>query len=337
MRLDTRRLSRAALAALLLLAAAPARADEPGAQGPAEGPDRRQEWRVPVPDADGSTIRLLEALVYRPAGEAPRPLVVISHGSPRRAANRASMRPDWAERAAAFFVAEGFVVLVPMRRGYGRSPGDADDRASGPCSNPNYTDAGFRVGRQIVAIAEYMRRQSFVDARRVVLAGQSAGGFGSLAAASVNPDGVIAVINFAGGRGSRAANDVCGEHRLVAAMGRFGESTRVPSLWLYAENDLFFRPDLARRMHAAYALGGTRTSLHILGEYGRDGHGFVRRGDSAAEWQPLVREFLASVGLVAPRAGRPVQPPARRAEPGPAPTPPRRTAPGEKGIEEPLR
>ena len=203
---------------------------------------------------------------------------------------------DWAERAAAFFVAEGYVVLVPMRRGYGQSPGEADDRTSGPCSNPDYTDAGLRVGRQIMAIAAYMRQQPFVDASRVILAGQSAGGFGSLAAASLGPPGVIAVINFAGGRGSRAANDVCGEARLVDAVGHFGQSTRVPSIWLYAENDLFFRPELARRMHAAYALGGMRTTIHILGRYGADGHGFMRRADSGGEWQPLIKEFLASLG-----------------------------------------
>src|SRR5262249_33489025 len=153
---------------------------------------------------------------YRPAAEGRRPLVVISHGSPRRLQDRAGMRPDWAERAAGFFVAEGYVVLVPMRRGYAHSPGEADDRPQGPCSNPGYTDVGLRVGRQVLAIADYMRRQSFIDADRVVLAGQSAGGFASLAAASLHPAGVVAVVSFAGGRGSRAANDVCGEARLIA-------------------------------------------------------------------------------------------------------------------------
>jgi dienelactone hydrolase len=314
-----RLISRAAAAAVAALLATTALAEDglqPGPQGPAAGPYRAQEWRIPVPDADGATTRLLEALLYRPADEARRPLVIVSHGSPRRMQDRAGMRPDWAERAAAFLVAEGYAVLAPMRRGYGRSPGDADDRASGPCSNPDYTDAGLRVGRQILAIADYMKRQGFVDANRIVLAGQSAGGFGSLAAASFQPEGVIAVINFAGGRGSRAANDVCGEARLVEAMGRFGATARVPSIWLYSENDLFFRPDLARRMHAAYALGGARSSLHILSAYGSDGHGFVRRADSAAEWQPAVREFLASLGgrvqRAPPSVGR-QPPPAREA------------------------
>jgi dienelactone hydrolase len=290
-----RRLVAAAALALLAASALADAAREPGPQGPEAGPHRAQEWRIPVADADGSTTRLLEALLYRPAGETRRPLVIVSHGTPRRAADRAGMRPDWAERAAAFFVAEGYAVIVPMRRGYGRSPGDADDRAEGGCNNPDYFDAGLRVGRQILAIGDFMRRQRFVDEARIVLAGQSAGGFATLAAARRNPEGVVAVIVFAGGRGSRAANDVCGERHLVAAMGRFGAGVRAPSIWLYAENDLFFRPDLARRMHAAYAGGGARTALHVLGAYGNDGHGFLRRADSAGEWQPLVRDFLAGI------------------------------------------
>ncbi len=316
----SRFLAHAAAAALLVACAAAAAAQEalrPGPQGPAAGPFRAQEWRIPVRDADGRTTRLLEALLYRPPDEARRPLVIISHGSPRRFDERAGMRPNWAEYAAAFFAGEGYVVLVPMRRGYGRSPGEADDRAHGPCSHPDYTDAGLRAGRQLVDIVLYMREQAFVDANRIVLAGQSAGGFASLAAAGSSPAGVVAVINFAGGRGSRAANDVCGEARLVEAMGRFGNGARVPSIWLYSENDLFFRSDLARRMHAAYALGGARTTLHILGAYGSDGHGFIRRADSAAEWQPLVRAFLASLGPRAPPAL-----PAARAAPRTQPQPP---------------
>jgi len=298
---------------LLLLAAltgaAPVWAeDAPGPQGPARGPYREQAWRVPITDSDGVTSRLLEALVFRPPGEARRPLVIISHGTPRRAEERALMRPHWAERAAAFFVAEGYAVIAPMRRGYGRSPGDADERTLGGCANPDYADVGRRVARQLVGVAAFMQRQAFVDPAKIVLAGQSAGGFASLAAAGDNPQGVIAVINFAGGRGSRATDDVCGEDRLVAATGAFGAGTRIPSIWLYSENDTFFRPALARRFHAAYAKGGARTTLHILRAYGDDGHGFVRRADSEAEWQPLVRAFLATLGTGAQRAAVPALP-----------------------------
>ena len=79
----------------------------------------------------------------------------------------------------------------------------------------------------------------------------------------------------------------------------------MPSIWLYAENDTYFRPELARRFHAAHAKGGARSALHILRPYGTDGHGFVRRADSEADWHPLVRDFLATLGTGAVRAAVP--------------------------------
>lgn len=294
---------------LLSLVLAPRAAAEdahaPGPHGPVRGPYREQAWRIPVADADGRTQRLLEALVFRPPGEARRPLVVISHGTPRRPADRVAMRPHWAERAAAFFVAEGYAVVAPMRRGYGRSPGDPDERTPGGCADPDYVAVGLRVARQILSVAEFMARQDFVAPGKIVLAGQSAGGFASLAAASGNPPGILGVINFAGGRGSRATDDVCGEDRLVAAMGRFGAGVGIRSIWLYSENDTYFRPALARRMHAAYVAGGARAALHILGPYGQDGHGFLRRADSEGEWHPLVRSFLGTLGTGANPAAVP--------------------------------
>jgi len=296
--------------ALALAGAAAAEAPiRPGPQGPERGPYREQLWRIPVADADGSTRRLLEALLFRPPGDARRPLVIVSHGTPRRAEERAGMRPHWAERVAAFFVAEGYVVIAPMRRGYGRSPGDPDERMPGGCSNPDYVDVGRRVARQVLAVAEFMQKQAFVAGDKIVLAGQSAGGLASLAAAGENPPGIVGVVNFAGGRGSRGTDDVCTEDRLVEAMGRFGAGSRVSSIWLYSENDTYFRPDLARRMHAAYAPGlaanGARTALHILPPYGQDGHGFALRAESEAQWHPPVRDFLATLGAGAVRASVP--------------------------------
>jgi dienelactone hydrolase len=303
-----------AAAALALACAAAAAQDavRAGPQAPERGPYREQLWRIPVVDADGTTPRLLEALLFRPPGEGRRPLVVISHGTPRRPEDRAGMRPHWAERAAAFFVAEGYVVVAAMRRGYGRSPGEADERTPGGCGNPDYVEVARRVAKQVLAVAAFMRAQPFVAGDKIVLAGQSAGGLASIAAAADNPPGIVGVVNFAGGRGSRATDDVCGEDRLVAAMQRFGQGSRVPSIWLYSENDTYFRPDLARRMHTAYAPGlaaaGARTSLHILPPFGQDGHGFVLRAESERHWHPLVREFLASLGTGAVRAAVPPLP-----------------------------
>ncbi|HMB75630.1 MAG TPA: hypothetical protein VKN76_04485, partial [Kiloniellaceae bacterium] len=48
----------------------------------------------------------------------------------------------------------------------------------------------------------------------------------------------------------------CSPERLVAAAAGFGRTARVPTLWLYAENDSYFPPDLSRRMATAYTAAG---------------------------------------------------------------------------------
>jgi pimeloyl-ACP methyl ester carboxylesterase len=130
--------------------------------------------------------------------------------------------------------------------------------------------------------------------RRIVLAGQSAGGFGSIAAASTAFEGLLGVVNFAGGRGSRGPDDVCGEAQLVEAMARYGAGTHVPQLWLYSRNDRFFGPALARRMHAAYEGAGGVAQLVEAPATGLDGHGYF--ASSMDDWSPRVEAFLARIG-----------------------------------------
>jgi hypothetical protein len=72
----------------------------------------------------------------------------------------------------------------------------------------------------------------------------------SVALTAQAPSGLVAAISFAGGRGSRDDDDVCNPDGLVQAFATFGKTSRVPMLWVYATNDLFFGPDLARRLGA---------------------------------------------------------------------------------------
>ena len=82
--------------------------------------------------------------------------------------------------------------------------------------------------------------------------GVSAGGFATVALTADPPPGLVAGINFAGGRGSRDADDVCEEDELVSAFRTFGQTSRVPTLWVYTQNDKYFGPALARRMRDAF-------------------------------------------------------------------------------------
>src|SRR5258706_10829249 len=107
-----------------------------------------------------------------------------------------------------------------------------------------------------------MAHQPYVDGGRVMLIGISAGGFASITAAAQQTPGVVAVLNFAGGRGSDAPDSVCSPDVLVQAYGELGHTVRVPALLLYAQNDHFFGPALAQRFFARFtAARGTRTVL----------------------------------------------------------------------------
>jgi dienelactone hydrolase len=191
------------------------------------------------------------------------------------------------------FVAMGFAVLVPTRRGYGRSDG-AWAEGYGTCANPDYYAAGLETARDLRAAVDAVRGAAWADASRIVLAGQSAGGFGSVAAASQEFAGLIGVINFAGGRGSQGDHEVCREPRLVEAMQRYGQAARVPELWIYSANDRYFGPDLARRMHAAFVQSGGSAEFVAAPPTGLDGHGYFARATD--DWSPRVADFVRRIG-----------------------------------------
>lgn len=178
-----------------------------------------------------------------------------------------------------------------MRRGYANSEGDYAE-SSGACNAPDYWNSGLTEANDIGAVLKYFSTQKFVDSRHMLLVGQSAGGFGAIATASRNPPGVVGIINFAGGRGSQGPNEVCTEDQLVEAMGRFGKSARIPSIWLYAENDLYFRPELSRRMFAAYKAAGGVGEYVLMPPYEGDGHTTFPSWDGSGHWIPAATKFL---------------------------------------------
>jgi dienelactone hydrolase len=272
---------------LLCLLALPALAQSPGPQGSEGNRMREQEWRIPGPG--GST---MAATVFRPPGTARAPLVVMNHGSLASAAERQKWGRPIFGAISSYFVSRGYVVVLPLRRGYGATGGPfAEDY--GRCDAPNYLDAGLQTAADIRAAVDYMRSQPFVLPDRTIVAGQSGGGWGTLALSSLNPAGVPAMINFAGGRGGRIPGvGNCVPDTLVNAAFSYGTTARTPLLWINSENDSYFEPKLVKRMVEAYAKGGGRVVHRPVGAFGQDGH-LLASGDAGAPiWQPLVSAFL---------------------------------------------
>lgn len=236
----------------------------------------------------------IDVHVYRPNGAGPFPLLVISHGSPRRPEARGALGSNTLAAQAKTYMGKGFVVAVPIRRGYGTSSSNWAE-GFGNCQNPDFYAAGLATAQDIRAAVSSVSADPAVDKNRIVLMGVSAGGWGSMAAASLGLPGLKAVVNFAGGRGSQGPNTVCGGgDALVAAAGRFGAgSGGVPQLWVYAANDLFFGPELSRKMHSAFTAAGGQADYVAAPAFGADGHAYF---NAVGSWQGRVDGFLKRSG-----------------------------------------
>jgi dienelactone hydrolase len=165
----------------------------------------------------------------------------------------------------------------------------------GKCTNPNFRDAGLAKAQLSLWIIDYMSTLKRIVPNNVIVIGQSAGGWGSIALSSVNPAPVKAIITFAAGRGGRVdgkPNNNCAPDKLVEATGEFGRTSRVPMLWIYIENDTYFGPELSKRMHAAFTAAGGNAQYHLFPPHGGDGHFFVDTADAVPIWSPLVGAFL---------------------------------------------
>jgi pimeloyl-ACP methyl ester carboxylesterase len=250
---------------------------------------------VPVQDGGGQSQQLI-ARVCRPAAGAPAPVAVINHGSPSDGENRRAMQPaGCASEPAQWFLRRGYVVMFPLRRGYGASGGELAE-SSGACDSPDYVHAGVESARDVAAAVRYATGLPFVRRDGVVVVGQSLGGWATLAFAAVPHPPLAALISMAGGRGGHAVAGMEGNCRpdlLVAAAGAFGRTARTPMLWVYARNDSYFAPELARAMHRAFTAAGGQAALAQPTFGGGEGHGLFYASGGSRVWGPLVEAYLA--------------------------------------------
>jgi dienelactone hydrolase len=248
-----------------------------------------------VPGVFGTRRYMLEAVLVRPPSDRRLPLAVITHGTPREAADRRKQTPATYVRVARDFARRGWIAVVVMRRGHGASEGEYEEGMQ--CANPDYVRSGRMAVHDLKNTVRYMSEQSYVDGSHVIGIGHSTGGFSWLAVAADPPPNLKAVINFAGGHGSMRPYENCSENQMLLAMRTFGSSARFPSLWIYSENDTYIVPDFARRMHGAFTAAGAPAQLHIVAPFEQDGHNLPSRAAGSYVWTPLVDAFLRQQGL----------------------------------------
>jgi dienelactone hydrolase len=264
----------------------------------------------PTVEVSGQRFKI-ETTTWRRHGRGPFPLVVMSHGS---CGGIGMLRPDSDDARRLFadlrgldyealsrwFVSRGYMVAVPVRRGYGDSQGRMVERVVRG-EDATYLEANRAAARDLRAVVETLRSRSFVDGNNIVLAGQSAGGMASLALASEGLGGLRAVVAFApsrgqigNGRGTDGQSTHFRLDQLHAAYATYGARIKVPTKWLGTLNDSYVTPETLKGYVAAFEGGGGQAQLELLPAHGEEGHAFY---DAPVSWGPSVAPFLAAQGL----------------------------------------
>jgi len=267
---------------------------------PASRPIQEEIWALPLPLP-------MFAYLVRPVGDGPFPLAIMNHGVSMSATGRSFFPLVEFRDAARWFAKRGYLVVAPVGTGYGAAAIDIPEHGLygpffskvGKCSNPNFRAPGLAVAQVDLWIIDYMTAEKRIVPKDVIVVGQSAGGWASIALSSLNPPQVKAIITFAAGRGGRVdnkPNNNCAPDKLVEATGEFGRTSRVPMLWIYIENDTFFGPALSKRMHEAFTGAGGKAEYHLVPPFGNDGHFFIGSPDAIPIWSPLVTKFLNELG-----------------------------------------
>ena len=237
------------------IASSASAADRPAVQGV-----REEIWALMTPLP-------MFAYVVRPVGGGPYTLLVMDHGI----SGDPVQRPFFPAIESSGHWFAGRVFGLYSQRGNCDSPGGL-----------------------MIATCRGTTRATVAPGKAVVV-GQSGGGWGAIALSSLNPSSVQAIITFAAGRGGRVdgkPNNNCAPDKLVEATRNFGKTSHIPMLWIYAENDTYFGPDLAKRMHEAFTAAGGNAELRLLPPFGSDGHFLIDAAEAVPIWSPLVSRFL---------------------------------------------
>ena len=190
-------------------------------------------------------------------------------------------------------------MAVPVRLGYGAT-GGPDLENSGPCGDRRFTPMFNRAASEIAQVIEAMARRPDVDPANVVALGQSVGG-----GAGGGRAGRRARRHQFRGRFGRGSGQIawqpCGPERLQETYAGYAATTRMPMLWIYTENDLYWGRNgrnAGPRLHNA---AGGHAQFERLGPDGDNGHSLFTHAPE--KWKPLVRDFLRAQGYAMPEPG----------------------------------
>jgi pimeloyl-ACP methyl ester carboxylesterase len=245
----------------------------------------------------------LEAVVVKPAlAQGRLPVALLTHGKPRLSADMALIRAELLVREVRDLAYRGYLAVGVVRRGYGRSsgtPGVATNARYAKCSVADLQKYFEVESEDLAAAISAIAQRPDADASRVIVIGGSVGDGAALGLVHAKPKGLVAAVNIAGAvRLTNAQGEViCPYETPISAIGRLGAGAKIPTLWIYSENDSVFSPDIARRAHAAYKAAGGIADLQIVPAIPPDGHHTYELPNGRVHWLAALDVFLRAQNL----------------------------------------
>jgi dienelactone hydrolase len=244
---------------------------------------------------DGAPVEL-QVLLFKPEGEGPFPTLMFNHGSTGDGSDPSLFtRPYTAEALGQYFVARGWLVAFPQRRGRGTSDGLYDegfnaDRTAYSCEAELSLPGADRALDDLDAAVDWLRQRADVDTTRMVVGGTSRGGILSLAHAARRPDVYLGALNFVGGW----LGEGCGDYAEVnRTLFEAGASYPLETAWLYAENDSFYSLTHSRANHSAFIAAGGQGAFRVYRRAGSlNGHFLV---NDPLLWGADVEAYLEAL------------------------------------------
>ncbi|MSP03205.1 MAG: hypothetical protein EXR07_19480 [Acetobacteraceae bacterium] len=230
----------------------------------------------------------LEVTIYTPPGSGPFPLAVLNHGATNAGAGNRGTRYRYTYNAY-YFLSRGYAVALPMARGFSRSGGEI---VHDGCHLDNI---GRLNALDLKAVIAALGQEIPLDRTRIVVAGQSFGGWTTMALGTIEVPGVRGLIGFA--PALRASNCAWQDQAMISAARGFGQGARYPSLWIYGDNDTVMPTATWRAVHAAYASGTKGAELAAVGPFLEDSHQILGFPEGLPVWTPKADAFLAKIGM----------------------------------------
>jgi dienelactone hydrolase len=246
------------------------------------------------------------------AGPGPWPVVIFSHGRASAIEERQAVRSPVLHGHVRYWHSKGYAVIAAVRPGYGdntahdpESSGSSFPPSGGPCTGlADFNKVATAATHALRTTHEWLIAQAWANKERILLVGQSVGGLTTVAACGQNLPGVIGCVNFAGGAGGNPKTSPgasCQPDHLRDVLAKAGQTTQVPSLWLYSPNDLYWGEQAPKQWHQAHVEAATAAGQKHSAEFFAappvepDGHRLLTVGGRF--WSPPLNAWLKKNGF----------------------------------------